>query len=135
MKMNALKHGCDAAPENEAAVMRALGEDPKRYAALKAELATAYGPGDALWDRQIEDLAKLYWRRDRIERMETGLMRDALREVEERRRGLARALAAVTFGPSQCEAVALDRAIDRKVRILVTMRKDPGRIFAAARHL
>jgi hypothetical protein len=40
--------------------------------------------------------------------METGLMRDALKEVEERRRGLARALAEVTFEPSQCEAVALD---------------------------
>ena len=36
MKMNAVKHGCDAAPENEAAVMRALGEDPERYAALQA---------------------------------------------------------------------------------------------------
>ncbi|MGA2077405.1 MAG: hypothetical protein ABSH52_28285, partial [Terriglobia bacterium] len=108
MKLNALKHGCDAAPENEAAVMRALGEDPERFTALKRELATAYGPGDALWDRQIEDLARLYWRRDRIERMETGLMRDALREVEERRRGLARALAEVTFEPSQCEAVALE---------------------------
>jgi hypothetical protein len=108
MKMNALKHGCDAAPENEAAVMRALGEDPERYAALKRELATAYGPGDALWDHQLEDLARLYWRRNRIERMETGLMRDALEEVEERRRGLARALAEVTFEPSQCEAVALD---------------------------
>jgi hypothetical protein len=107
MKLNALKHGCDAAPENEAAVMRALGEDPERYAALKRELSTAYGPGDALWDHQLEDLAKLYWRRNRIERMETGLMRDALEGVEERRRGLARALAEVTFEPSQCEAVAL----------------------------
>ncbi|MGA2078654.1 MAG: hypothetical protein ABSH52_34640 [Terriglobia bacterium] len=107
MRMNALKHGCDAAAENEAAVMRALGEDPERFAALKRELATAYGPGDALWDRQIEDLARLYWRRERIERMETGLMREALKEVEERRRGLARALADVTFEPSQCEAVAL----------------------------
>jgi hypothetical protein len=105
--MNALKHGFDAAPENEAAVMRALGEDPERYAALKRELATAYGPGDALWDRQIDDLARLYWRRQRIERMETGLMREALEAVEERRRGLARALAEVTFEPSQCEAVAL----------------------------
>ena len=47
IKMNALKHGCDAAPKNEAAVMRALGEDPERYAALQRELATAYGPGDA----------------------------------------------------------------------------------------
>jgi len=107
MRMNALKHGCDAAPENEAAVMRALGEDPERYAALKRELATAYGPGDALWDRQIDDLSRLYWRRQRIERMETGLMREALEAVEERRRVLARALAEVTFDPSQCEAVAL----------------------------
>ncbi len=106
MKMNALKHGCDAAPENEAAVMRALGEDPERYAALQRELATTYGPGDALWDRQLADLAKLYWRRNRIERMETGLMRRALEAVEERRRGLARDLADVTFEPSQCEAVA-----------------------------
>ncbi len=108
MKMNAVKHGCDAAPENDAAVMRALGEDPEHYAALKRELATAYGPGDALWDRQTEDLARLYWRRNRLERMETGLMRDALEEVEEERRSLARDLADVTFEPSQCEAVALD---------------------------
>jgi hypothetical protein len=106
--MNALKHGCDAAPENEAAVMRALGEDPERYAALQRELATTYGPGDALFDQQVADLGKLYWRRNRIERMETGLMRRALQAVEERRRGLARALADVTFDPSQCEAVALD---------------------------
>ena len=65
MKMNALKHGCDDAPENEAAVMRALGEDPERYAALQRELATTYGPGDALWDHQVADLGKLYWRRNR----------------------------------------------------------------------
>ena len=74
----------------------------------KARTCTAYGPGDALWDRQTEDLARLYWRRNRLERMETGLMRDALEEVEEERRSLARDLADVTFEPSQCEAVALD---------------------------
>ena len=108
MKMNAVKHGCDAALENEAAVMRALGEDPERFADLQRELATAYGPGDAFWDHQIADLGKLYWRRNRIERMVTGMMRDALAEVEERRRALARALADVTFEPSQCEAVTLD---------------------------
>ena len=55
--------------------MRALGEDPARFAALKRELATAYGPGDPLWIRQIDDLARFYWRRERLERMETGLMR------------------------------------------------------------
>ena len=109
MKMNALQHGCDAAPENEAAVMRALGEDPERYADLQRELgdqptapATRSGTGKSPTWR------KLYWRRNRLERMETGLMRDALEEVEERRRSLARDLADVTFEPSQCQAVALD---------------------------
>jgi len=107
VKMNALKHGCNAAPENEAAVMRALGEDPERYAALKRELATAYGPGDALWDRQIEDLAKLYWRRNRIERMETGLMRRALQAVEERQRTRREQIVAATFDASNFAATDL----------------------------
>ncbi len=100
MKMNALKHGCDAAPENDAAVMRALGEDPERYAALQRELATTYGPGDALWDRQLADLGRLYWRRNRIERMETGLMRRALQAVEERKRTRRDQIAAATFDAS-----------------------------------
>jgi hypothetical protein len=98
--MNALKHGCDAAPENEAAVMRALGEDPERYAALQRELATTYGPGDALWDHLIADLTKLYWRRSRIERMETGLMRRALQAEEERQRARRDQIAAATFDAS-----------------------------------
>ncbi|HXR39677.1 MAG TPA: hypothetical protein VN776_11315, partial [Terracidiphilus sp.] len=98
--MNALQHGCDAAPENDAAVMRALGEDPERYAALKRDLATAYGPGDALWDRQTEDLARLYWRRNRIERMVTGLMRRALQAEEERQRARRDQIAAATFDAS-----------------------------------
>ena len=105
MKMNALKHGLEAAPENEPAVMRALGEDPEKFAALKRELAAAFGPGDALAARQVDDLARLYWRRNRLERMETGLMREALEGVEEGRRQLARALADVTFEPSHYKAV------------------------------
>jgi hypothetical protein len=108
MKMNALKHGCDAAPENEAAVMRALGEDPERYAALQRELATTYGPGDALWDQQLADLARLYWRRNRIERMETGLMRRALQAVEERQRERLKEIAAATFDPSHTAALEID---------------------------
>jgi hypothetical protein len=119
VRMNALQHGCDAAPENDAAVMRALGEDPERYAALQRELATAYGSGDAILGQQVADLGKLYWRRNRIERMETGLMRDALEQVEERRRRLARALADVTFEPSQCQPVAfgLPQPTDPLVRL------------------
>ena len=101
MKMNALQHGCDAAPENDAAVMQALGEDPQQFQALQQELATAYGPGDALWDHQIDDLARLYWRRRRLERLLTGRMREALERVRSERRELARALADVSFQPSQ----------------------------------
>jgi len=108
MRMNALKHGCDAAPENEAAVMRALGEDPEQYEALQRELATAYGPGDALWDRQLADLARLYWRRNRIERMETGLMRRAFEAVEERQRERRKEIAAATFDPSHAAAFEID---------------------------
>jgi hypothetical protein len=106
VRMNALKHGCDAAPENEAAVMRALGEDPARYAALKRDLMSSYGPGDALWDQQLEDLAKLYWRRNRIERMETGLMRRALEALEERGRERRQQIAAATF--DACHGAAMD---------------------------
>jgi len=106
MRMNALKHGCDAAPENEAAVMRALGEDPQRFAALKDDLMSAYGPGDALWEQQLEDLAKLYWRRQRIERMQTGLMRRALEAIEERQRERSKQIAAATFDP--CHGAAMD---------------------------
>jgi hypothetical protein len=117
--MNALKHGCDAAPENEAAVMRALGEDPEQYAALQRELATTYGPGDALWDRQLADLAKLYWRRNRIERMETGLMRRALQAVEERQRDRLKEIAAATFDPSHAAAMEIDlgQPTDPSVRL------------------
>jgi len=144
MKMNALKHGCDAAAENEAAVMRALGEDPEQFAALKRDLMTTYGPGDALWDQQLEDLAKLYWRRNRIERMETGLMRRALHEVEERQRLRREQLAAFTFGAANSEAVGhvegepLDRCVQLRLRLsqLQAIRERVGRgFFAWGQHL
>ena len=62
-KMNATKHGERSEPENHYAVMRALGEDPEEFAKLKHELMDSFGPGDALLEKQIDDLARLYWRR------------------------------------------------------------------------
>jgi hypothetical protein len=44
---------------------------------------TSFGPGDALWEKQIDDLARLYWRRNRQERAQEGRMRRALLAVEE----------------------------------------------------
>jgi hypothetical protein len=43
---------------------------------------TTCGPGDTLGRNQIEDLAKLYRRQSRLERMQSGVMRRALLEVE-----------------------------------------------------
>ena len=127
-KMNALQHGCDAAPENEAAVMRALGEDPERYAALQRELSTTYGPGDALWDQQLADLARLYWRRNRIERMQTGLMRRALLAVEERKRTRRDQIAAATFDASS--SLATDPKLAVPAEPCARLRQQLSRLTA-----
>jgi len=103
MKLNALRHGAYTAPENERAAMLALGEDPQEYEFLKGDLMLSYGPGDPLWEKQIEDLAKLYWRRRRLERLLGGLMRRALIEVEERQHQRERAVSEATFEPTMFE--------------------------------
>jgi len=108
VKMNALQHGIYAAPENRADVMRALGEDPQEFARLKADLKLTYGPGDMLWNKQIDDLTNLYWRQKRIARLQTGLMRRALREVEARQRQPELDIAAATFDASRLEMLELD---------------------------
>ena len=82
-RMNALEHGERSAPENHDAVMRALGEDPARFEALKQELRASFGTGDPFVEKQVDDLAYLYARRDRLERMEGGLARRALLALEE----------------------------------------------------
>ena len=77
-KLNALKHGGRVSDENRYQAMQALGEDPERLQTLTQELMSAFGPGDALWEKQVEDLAWLYCRRERLERAEEGLKRRAL---------------------------------------------------------
>ncbi len=83
-KMNALEHGERSDPENHYEVMRALGEDPAQFEALKQELSASFSTGDSFIEKQIDDLARLYWRRDRLERSQTGLMRRALLALDER---------------------------------------------------
>ena len=82
-KMNALEHGERSDPENHYEVMRALGEDPAQFEALKQELSASFSTGDPFVEKQVDDLARLYWRRDRLERSQTGLMRRALLALEE----------------------------------------------------
>jgi hypothetical protein len=69
-KLNALLHGGYVRDENRRQAMLALGEDPEQLQTLTEELMSAFGPGDALWEKQIEDLAWLYCRRERVERAE-----------------------------------------------------------------
>ena len=58
-KLNALKHGGRVRDENRCLAMQALGEDPEQFQTLTQELMSAFGPGDALWERQIPLLRKV----------------------------------------------------------------------------
>jgi hypothetical protein len=107
-KLNALKYGLYAAPENERQTMLALGEDPKEFEYLKRELMLSFGPGDPLWEKQIDDLARLYWRRDRLQRAQAGLMRRARQEVEERQHRRRQEIAGATFDPCQFQAIDIE---------------------------
>ncbi len=102
-KFNALKHGGYVSAANQRQALRALGEDPEQFEALRAELRSAFDAGDALSEQQVEDLAWLYWRRERLERMQTGLKRRALEAIKERQHRRRREMADATFDASRHE--------------------------------
>ncbi len=87
---NALRHGlCAALSESTRQSMLALGEDPEQFERLYADLLRVYEPGDALGVRLVEDLAHLYWRRQRLDRARDALLRHRLELLDlahERRR-------------------------------------------------
>ena len=118
-KLNALKHGAYVRDENQRQAMLALGEDPEQLQTLTQELMSAFGPGDALWEKQIEDLAWLYCRRERLERAQEGLKRRALQAVDDWQHRRQQEMARVTFDPSQHEMlnVNLSDSTDRGVAL------------------
>ena len=116
-KLNALKHGERAKPENHYQVMLALGEDPEEFESLKQELMTSFGPGDALWEKQIDDLARLYWRRDRLERAQEGLMRRALLGVEEWQQRRRKEMEGATFDDAKALDISMPFPADPDVRL------------------
>jgi len=107
--MNAVRHGERADPRNHYWVMLALGEDPEEFEFLKKELLLSYGPGEILWQKQIDDLARLYWRRQRLERAQEGVMRRAMLAVEERQHRRRQELAEATFDASQSQDLDMER--------------------------
>jgi hypothetical protein len=122
-KLNALKHGAYVSDENQHLAMLALGEDPEQFQTLTEELMSAFGPGDALWEKQVEDLAWLYWRRERLERAEEGLKRRALQAIDDWQHRRQQEMARVTFDASQHEMldVNLSESTDRGVTLRKTL--------------
>jgi hypothetical protein len=117
-KLNALKHGAYVSDENQRQAMLALGEDPQELENLKQELMSAC-PGDALWEKQIEDLAWLYSRRERLERAQAGTRRRALQGIDDWQHRRQQEMARVTFDASQHGVLDVDlpRSTDRGVEL------------------
>ncbi len=122
-KLNGLKHGGYVSGENRRQAMLALGEDPEQFRTLTEELMSAFGPGDAFWEKQIEDLAWLYCRRERLERVQEGLKRRALQGIEDWQHRRQQEMARVTFDPSQhvMLEVYLSESTDRGVTLRRTL--------------
>ena len=123
VKLNSLKHGGRVSDENRCLAMLALGEDPQEFENLKQELMSTLTPGDALWEKQIDDLAWLYWRRERLERAQQGLKRRALQGIEDWQHRRQQEMARVTFDASQHEMldVGLSESTDRGVTLRRTL--------------
>ena len=122
-KLNALKHGLYVSDENQRQAMIALGEDPEQFQTLTQELMSDFGPGDALWEKQIEDLAWLYWRRERLERAQAGLKRRALQAIDDWQHRRQQEMARITFDASQHDMleVNLSDSTDRGVTLRRTL--------------
>src|SRR5208337_1709023 len=122
-KLNGLKHGAYVSDENMRQSMLALGEDPQEFEDLKQQLMSAFGPGDALWEKQIEDLAWLYCRRERVERAQAGLKRRALQAIDDWQHCRQQEMARVTFDASQHGVLEVDlsRSADRGVELRKTL--------------
>ena len=116
-KMNATQHGERSRPDHHILVMLKLGEDPLEFEYLKKQLRLSYGPGEVLFEKQIDDLAVLYWRRHRLERSQEGLMLGALLTAEERQRRRRLEMADATFDASQACQIDLPVPADPGVRL------------------
>jgi hypothetical protein len=122
-KLNALKHGGYVADENRHEAMLALGEDPEQLQTLTEELMSAFGPGDALWEKQIDDLAWLYSRRERLERAQEGLRRRASQAIDDWQHRRQQEMERVTFDASQHQVLDVDlpESTDRGVALRKTL--------------
>lgn len=124
-RWNALRHGQWASGLAwSVESLRYLGEDAEEFERLRLGLHDAAGPSDdPLWGLQIEDLARLYWRRSRLEFA-----------WNTQARAVARLTMSHNNAPYSDEGALLlkqlevvDRAIDRKIRLLLRLRESDER--------
>jgi hypothetical protein len=124
-RWNALRHGQWAsglAWSDES--LRYLGEDAEEFERLRLGLHDAAGPSDdPLWGLQIEDLARLYWRRSRLEFAWNSQARDVARQTMSHNNAPFSDEGALLL--KQLDVV--DRAIDRKIRLLLRLRETEER--------
>jgi hypothetical protein len=84
---------------------------------MKQELRESFGPGDALFEKQLDDLARFYWRRDRLERSQTGLMRRALLAVEDAQHRRRKEIEGATFDSLQAINIEMPLPSDPGARL------------------
>ena len=76
-RVNAWRHGRRA--QTSARELLERGEDPRAYERWRQEMVAAFEPQDALEIHLVEELARLGWKRKRVERAQAALQE---REVE-----------------------------------------------------
>jgi len=104
VRSSALPHGREARKFRE--TMTVLGEDPAEFDRLYQGLLQAYAPGDELWAQQVEDLAKRYWRRRRLERARDALLRRGVESLEAEQQDCRREIERATFAPSEQQRIS-----------------------------
>lgn len=82
-RYNNLKRGLAARLLHEA--MKALGEDPREFERLRRNLRETFEPANAAESLLVEDLARLWWKKARSERAQSGVHVRDLEQMETRK--------------------------------------------------
>jgi hypothetical protein len=80
VSLNALRHGL--CPKALGQTMLELGESPRDFAQLHLALVSSLQPANAVEAKLVEDLAGLWWKKDRADRAQVGLQAYEVKKLE-----------------------------------------------------
>ncbi len=83
-RLNALKHGAGSQAFEETIV--ALGEDPRAFRRLRRDFLASFDPATPFERTLVEDLARLWWQKLRLDRSQAGLQVESVECQEHARR-------------------------------------------------